>query len=264
MLNQTYDFVVSIGEDCACAGHLNSLGIRKVSSPLDWVDGSSFVLRTELLLNEFKDYLKAEYLEKYTKKDATHPIKYMRLNPDVPKDQVHESWINTYYGIKFHHDFVFRIPFKQNIINVRDKYNRRIERFIHSINDSNRVLFCFIARHKESPRVLVECIKKLNRKYGAHKINLLYIEDDKTLGLKDIHTDYYDDVTVVHINNTPTDFTTDFTVLLGNIPIIKKVILSNIYNYRLFKFRKIFVHVLCAFIPIRSWRRKTRKKLLKI
>lgn len=90
MKAQKYDFVFSIGEACSCTQILRQQGLQKASYPFDWLFGSTFVKRCELLASEFKDFIRKEDLEfSYEERSIKCYAYHNKLN-----------------GITFNHDFL--------------------------------------------------------------------------------------------------------------------------------------------------------------
>ncbi len=57
MFNKKFNRIISIGEDCACAGWLKKKNLRTASYPFDWLTGASFRTRVELILSDFTGFL---------------------------------------------------------------------------------------------------------------------------------------------------------------------------------------------------------------
>lgn len=265
-----FDLIVSIGEDCACAGYLRQLNLRTFSSPFDWVDGSTIYKRLNLIRNNFEGWLDVKYIEKLYGKEANDPIKYMELNPNISPNDVHESYINTVTGIKFHHDFVYKTPFEENIHSVKEKYDRRISRFMKSVKNANKICLVFFAKNNFNVLECQECLKKLNTKYN-NKFYLLCIENNDMLAINDVIIEKTQNMTHVQINNSSVDCSTDFTKLMGNIPVVKQIIINTVFEFNvlelvkyskdkrciLYKIQKFFIN----FIPNKKIRKELREKL---
>ena len=63
-----YDFIVSIGADCACTRYLRKNNLQKESYPFDWLTdvwspGGALGGRFDLILNDFKDFMEFDDLK---------------------------------------------------------------------------------------------------------------------------------------------------------------------------------------------------------
>ena len=108
----TYRYVVSLGFFCSVAMELERIGLRSASFPFDWLI-SDFEGVIKLIENHFDDFLAYENM-------AQH-----KLYPNYYKD--------TKYGMQFYHDFSAFRSLESQLPRVKNKYDRRIERFYNSI-----------------------------------------------------------------------------------------------------------------------------------
>lgn len=135
--------IISLGSDCHVATELRVHNLRNRAFPFDWnvtpLEGLFHVLE-----DDFAHFLDENYL--------------------IMRDDLN-GVLNTYYGIDFRHDFPNRNPlvppekqieyyepcempeykiyenFLDFIGPVREKYNRRIQRFRDVVNGNNQVVF---------------------------------------------------------------------------------------------------------------------------
>lgn len=142
---------ISLGYFCSVASELEKFGLRKESSPFDWVI-SDFEGVIMAIKNDFLNYLDYDYLSQCA------------LN--------HEIYKNTKYNIMFVHDFDRYIPLKKQLPKVLDKYNRRISRFYESI---------------KKPTLFIRYISDEESVNGVSK-ELLYIEKNYDRILKMLKT----------------------------------------------------------------------------
>lgn len=110
--NQYFSHIISLGFFCSTALELERLGLRDNSMPFDWCI-SEWNGVERLLKNHFKGFL--DY----------HLLYQNSNNPRIYK--------NIEYGISFHHDFDKYKSLKMQLMNVQEKYMRRIERFYTNI-----------------------------------------------------------------------------------------------------------------------------------
>lgn len=103
---------ISLGYFCSVALELEKYGLRKESSPFDWLI-TEFEGVITLIENHFKDFLAYEYLAQ-NKEDRLF-------------------YMNTKYRAKFVHDFDKYKPLAPQLPEVQKKFERRIERFYKTI-----------------------------------------------------------------------------------------------------------------------------------
>lgn len=221
MTKRNYDFVASLGENCACAGLLNNLSLRQESSPFDWVGCIEFKQRIAFILNGFTDFISKKYL------------KCLGQNPEEPSK---DSYIHTLYGTKFLHDFPAGQPLEKSLPAIEAKYARRAARFLNHLR-KDKTLLVYIAKEPLPQDLLAQSITAINQKYAPNKIALLYIEHNPALSMQQtVEKTIGETLYHVQLNNTPTNHTDAFLNLQGNIPVVSDVIcryaLGNTYqNY---------------------------------
>lgn len=132
---------ISLGYFCSIASELERYGLRTQSSPFDWVI-SDFEGVLMAIRFHFADFLKYELL--YQSKEC------------------HSHYRNNKYGINFYHDFDKYLSLEKQLPKVKQKYDRRIERFYKTI--SQPTLFIRYI----SDEVLVDGVSK----------ELIYIENN--------------------------------------------------------------------------------------
>lgn len=172
-MKKKYDFIVSIGEACICSESLRKAMMQIKSYPFDWIKSHDIITNIEIILNNFQDFFNKDYLqEKYINK---------------PKDDNERNWsyvyTNTKYNLDLIHDFRYGIEFEENYKNVVEKYQRRIDRFYKSIENSKSVLLVYIERPKTEEQItdlnlLVEYQQKLAEKFPDKCIDILYFRMD--------------------------------------------------------------------------------------
>lgn len=113
-LEKNYKNYISLGFFCSIALDLKSFGLRLFSSPFDWLI-SPFESVLELICNRFNGFLDYELMEQSRKV----PCHYK----------------NSKYEIEFYHDFNDVEPLSAQLPKVKEKYDRRIERFYNNIKE---------------------------------------------------------------------------------------------------------------------------------
>jgi hypothetical protein len=246
---QKYDIIYSLGSDCACALYLNKNNLRSTSGPFDWVSNMSFNNRVQLILNDFKDYLKLSDLKNITPNDRVHNTKY-------------EVYINNKLECIFPHDFAIDIPFDKSYNEVLKKYQRRIDRFYNNINQKPKVLLIWFSLNSVlSNQDILVANDKLYNKFNKN-IDLLIIEhNDDLLNKKMQINKLTENITKINLFAKNQKHTTAFSK--GNIKLCNKIFKMYSLNKPCFeKIKFIFLKTICNIIPIKKTRKKIRNLLL--
>ena len=61
-MKKKYDLVFGIGAACSCSQMLRKTGLQFSSYPFDWLYGTDFSGRVDILTNDFKDFVNKEDL----------------------------------------------------------------------------------------------------------------------------------------------------------------------------------------------------------
>ena len=165
-----YDCVFSLGEACFIAIHLRKNGLRMFSGPFDWMYGSNFKTRCDILASKFENYFNKEDLEFKEYRETNKMVTYRNKRTDI----------------HYNHDFHSDLPFDYEYNIVKEKYDRRINRLLKIISTAKNVLICYgdLANSKngaKSDTEIVDCIKKLNEVYAPAKIEMLYVKHNKNI-----------------------------------------------------------------------------------
>ena len=165
-----YDCVFSLGEACFIAIHLRENGLRMFSGPFDWMYGSNFKTRCDILASKFENYFNKEDLEFKEYRETNKMVTYRNKRTDI----------------HYNHDFHSDLPFDYEYNIVKEKYDRRINRLLKIISTAKNVLICYgdLANSKngaKSDTEIVDCIKKLNEVYAPAKIEMLYVKHNKNI-----------------------------------------------------------------------------------
>lgn len=117
---QPYTPIISLGMNCQVAYQLRIHGLRYESYPFDWLICPADAM-IALIENNFEHFLEPQYLQ------FIHTEKEKHI-------------LNTYYNIKFIHDFKLNDSFMDDYEHVCQQYSRRIQRFYQKMNESSRAL----------------------------------------------------------------------------------------------------------------------------
>ncbi len=238
-----YDLIFSLGEACLCTQALRMAGLQLFSYPFDWLGGSSFMGKCQILATRFARYIDKEDLE----------FSHMERSINC------QAYHNKYNDITFNHDFPKDMSLDESYPQVREKYERRIKRLLSSIERSSPVLIVWI----EAPytnhvvfdrKEIIEGYNLIKSAFPGTSIDLLYIAREKepsdeylTPNVRRIALDYKD-------YNSESDWAPNFEYLY---PVFKEYRLRTSIRYRL---KKFILKKLVVLIPIRENRRKLRKK----
>ena len=168
LFGRKFDFVFSLGENCAAAMYLRKFKLRDMSSPLDWVCNVPLLDRINLILNDFSGFLQKENLVQISKMEGGDPR--------------HDYYHDEKLGFKFYHDFPGKIPLEQSFAEVKGKYDRRIARFIARLQKARRVLCVWSGYEIEtSDEDLILAVKKMGEKFPHADICLIATQSDMRL-----------------------------------------------------------------------------------
>lgn len=134
MQASSYDNIFSLGGNCAAAAQLRRRGLRKISTPLDWIGMAS-----ERSLRYMPVGFKTRFADLGLKEN-------MRLVVDRPTDGRESGWSKYCYideltDFKFIHHFDEPIEAPGVYDAFRAIWQRRFERFFATIDSSDSTLF---------------------------------------------------------------------------------------------------------------------------
>lgn len=117
---------VSLGANCLPAGMLRYFGMRERAFPFDWMltlDEAEFL---EILNNDFQDFTNEQFL-------IRHPLEGYKL-------------VHSKYHLEFSHDWDANnwdnmSRFHEGIEKLKEKYQRRVERFLQLTHFNGTVTF---------------------------------------------------------------------------------------------------------------------------
>lgn len=170
--SKKYDLIFGLGAACSCTQMLRKKGLQFSSYPFDWLFGSSFNKRIDMLTSDFVDFIRQEDLE------------YTGANNGQSK-HLCDIYYNKANDITFNHDFPANIPLNQSFSQVREKYMRRSRRLISQISSSRRILAVWLETPNCSDKltdasVLLTGWQKLRSRFPNTEIDLLYISNSQT------------------------------------------------------------------------------------
>ena len=200
-----YDYIIAIGQNCFAPRVLLVNKLRQFSGPLDWLEFFNYSSAIDTLKEKFRNFFDKENLV------------YFGINTD--------SYTDVYKNkrkIKFIHDFPVNskgVEFDELYTKSKEKYERRINRFIEKVRNSKVLLLYveWIRLYKNNTgitnKTLSADIKELNSIYNSN-FDILYIKHNP-----DLKTDEYKiNKRICEINNIPSKG------YLGNIDMVNEIL----------------------------------------
>ena len=138
---QPFDALLNLGGECQVAYQMRLHGIRAEALPFDW-NITPFSALEKILKDRFEHFLEKEHLV------FIHNEKEKYI-------------LDTYYGIRFLHDFKLDENFMDDYEKIKIIYERRIERFLNLLQESNHALFIRKKVTKDQAIILRELLKEL-------------------------------------------------------------------------------------------------------
>lgn len=178
-MRKKYDLVFGIGEACSCSSTLRRVGLQKVSYPLDWLFGSNFMGRCNLLASKFENFIDFQDL-------------IFTGNNNLDKNNLCDIYENKRNTLFFNHDFPTGVSLNDSYQHIKDKYDRRINRLLEQIKDVQNILIVYLETPTTGHIVVPhdDIIKGYNniiRAFPNKQIDLLYlsqrIEQTQTINL---------------------------------------------------------------------------------
>ncbi len=241
-----YDLIFSIGEACSCTQSLRGAGLQFISYPLDWLFGSNFQKRIDMLVADFDRFI--------DKKDLAYTYSERSITCD--------AYYNSFNDLTFNHDFPAGVSLEKSYPAVFDKYNRRIKRLLEQIKLSNSILIVYIetpnCEIKTSDREIISSFDKIINKYKNKNIDLLYITNDKNMhNYKNKKENLTNNISKITANYK--------SKKVGALPysVSTKCLKKLLENYKLnlpirFRISRFFYSILINFIPLKSVRKKIK------
>ena len=160
---EKYDLVFGLGGACSCSWALRAAKLQFASYPFDWVARVDLLGRTQIVADDFKDWLIQEQMW------------FEPGTQSYDKDIYH----NRVTGIGFNHDFPKGVPLGDSFAQVQEKYRRRIDRLYADIRRSRRVLIVWIGFPEggEVPREHIDfCLSTFRGKFPGVDFRMLVLD----------------------------------------------------------------------------------------
>jgi len=157
-----YKHFISLGSFCSVAGELERFGLRDASYPFDWLV-SDFKNVINLINNKFYDFLN----EKRLKQNTT----------------LRSVFADELIKMYFFHDFNKYEPLEKQMPKVREKYERRINRFYEAIKEPT-LFFRYIYHKKDAGEAEllwiednIDCILRFFKSFNADS-DIIFIANE--------------------------------------------------------------------------------------
>ena len=80
---QKFDLIFSLGEACSCTEVLRRNYLQIYSYPFDWLFGSNFIKRCDILASKFKNFIEKEDLKYSHEEQNINCIAYYNQSNDI-------------------------------------------------------------------------------------------------------------------------------------------------------------------------------------
>ncbi len=251
--NRSFDVVYSIGLNCACARDLGRMGLRTQSGPFDWNWQVGFYERFDMMVSRFDSFIEKEDLYLFQDKNPESGARC-------------DSYKNRRTGFLHSHDFPAGIPLDESYPEVREKYQRRINRMLSFLdNPDKRVLLVWVGptpvdENNDTARVAEFCQRVIDC-YGDH-VHFLLIEgnDDLTPG-KIEYKRLNENVELYTYHSAPPYFSKKHRKDICRI-MLNYDVPGRDHRRRRNYWGQIMVNILSEPIPVKKWRVACRDGLM--
>jgi len=160
---KAYDMAFGLGFSCGASTSLRLAGLQHESYPLDWIGSPGLLQSAQTVAGDFERWFEREDLRLYD-------IRRGGLNKHVYR--------NERTGFGFPHDFSSFVSFDEQYRPLREKYDRRIARFLEKAGKARRLLAVYVeypVRDREPTPVLEKARQTLAARFPDAEVDLLYV-----------------------------------------------------------------------------------------
>lgn len=168
-----YDLVFGVGGACSCSWALRNSNLQFASYPFDWVARVDLKGRSQIIADDFKNWLLKDQLW-FEEGTASY-------NNDI--------YHNRKTGIGFNHDFPKGVSLDDSFDSVQEKYRRRIDRLFAHIRRSKRVLIVWIGFPEGGavPNDHIEfCLDTFRVKFPGVDFRMFVLECERGVSARDM------------------------------------------------------------------------------
>ena len=180
-----YDFIFSLGASCAVSMALRDAGLQFASFPFDWIGSPGLMAEVEMVESGFCNWFEREDLKLWEVRHEEGAIQRVYKN------------MRTSFG--FPHEFTNAFRFETGYEKTREKYDRRIARFMKTLGSCKKALGIYLevaTRRRLSDDTLSEARRRLAAKFPGLSLDLVYFCEDPSHRKPEIVSEK-DGVTVV-------------------------------------------------------------------
>jgi len=128
-----YDLAFALGSSCTATDVLRQAGLQFTAFPLDWIGRLSVRTCAELIFGGFEDFLS---------------LSRIRIEDDLDDGRFRHC-VDDGLGTAFSHDFPVGKSVEEAYPAVKEKYDRRIARFLSLLKQSKSVLVVWIGDFRD-------------------------------------------------------------------------------------------------------------------
>lgn len=246
---KSYDLIFSLGAACSCTQALRKAQLQFASYPFDWLFGSDLDGRVDILGKRFDRFLNVDDLS------------YVFSERSISCDAYHD----TYNDLTFNHDFAMGQELTATFPAVKEKYDRRIQRLLNCIKQSEKVLAVFIETPDSGKSIYsssdLMCIRnRLNVFFPTTQIDLLYVSPNMAMK--------HGDSRIITNKNGVVAIEAEYGTTKPNEPVYSpdmNVLLKILKCYKLkqsilFRLKRLVLKFCISVVPLKSVRRKMKQK----
>ena len=224
--------------------YMKKAQLRLCSGPFDWLTHGHFLDRMNLLLSDFEDFMNPDY------------FRPLQKNKDMFNDDKCDYYENFKAVAFFFHDFPTGIPFDESFPQVKEKYERRIDRFWKNIKKNKNVLLIWFSHDNETEDAEIIRLCNLFCQKIGKTVDFLIIENNKNNKVPQKRQLLPNIIkwTLITEGVAPNENPT-----LGNELQIQPIFNDYTVNIPVsILLRKIGIKLLCYITPVHKWRKKLR------
>ena len=251
-MKKRYDFIFGIGAACSCTEALRRANLQYASLPLDWLFGSNFLGRVDILLSKFDRFIDINDLSKCSYNNGDHT-------------NLCDVYANNYSGLIFNHDFPADVPLEVSYPAVIEKYSRRIKRLLNNIQQAQSILIVYIetpnTETHASDEDIVNGWERIRSEYPDKKIDILYFINDLNCIPQNPQKQFFASGSVIKITANYKSKCADALPYVVD----QSELLHILKDYGLktsvfFRVKQLIKKIIVNLVPIRTVRRRMRKK----
>lgn len=193
--NEKYDLICSLGGNCMATSQIRQRGLRVASLPFDWtfiVNDKPLYKLAEGFKNKFKDFFLKENLQEMTDEE-----KAKTAHEDMAK------YVDTFSNYYYINHFQKNIEIDNEYEKVKEKYDRRIERFIAFVEKADSILFVLSTFMKIDEKPIINLYKTLLEIYPNKIFKIISIQFNP---YEDVYSPLIDDDEHIVLENGHIEF----------------------------------------------------------